>query len=479
VLAVRFVCIQVFIPYEVGVPGLKRVLILLFSLLPAALVLVSCGYNASGTGTTGSGLKYRVFISNQVSAGTGTAGVYILNAQIDEKPNIGAISAGNAPGMMVLTPTKGQTLVFSSLGTQFSDNQLTFINNASESASGHLTLPGFTESIIVSPDSSTAYAAVPTAAVIGQSPGAVKVMGLSSASFAGEVDIPAIHYLSINNGGSRILGFTDVLSTLGAPCVQTPSYLFVITPTLVGNQPCPAVPLPGINFPFDHPVAAFFSGDDTTAYVINCGPECGGVQSSVQKLEMTPSQCLPDGACQPVPVTAASEALMVGSTMYLAGSYANAVLPQQPCPGQTAFTPTCGSLTIFDLGSMTATTSGIAITDGFHNRIGFGPNGQLFVGARTCTQNPGVSGCLSIYNTLSTAVGPVAPGGVLIPPAPGDVTGIEPIGKRSVVYVVQGGSLWIYDTLTDGLQIIQNNPNNPGQVFALVGDFNDVKLVDF
>lgn len=456
---------------------MKRVLILLFSLLPATLTLVSCGSSTTGSSTQTSGLKYRAFISNQVSAGTGTAGVYILNAQTDVRPSASAISAGSAPGMMVLSPTKAQTLVFSSLGTQFSDNQLTFINNASESASAHVTLPGVTESIIVSPDSSTAYAAVPAAPVVGQSPGMIDVMALSSASIIGGVNIPAIHYLSISNGGSRILGFTDVLSTLAAGCVQTPSYLFVITPSQIGIQPCPAVPVPGVNFPFDRPVAAFFSSDDSIAYVINCGPECGGTQSSVQRLEMTPSQCLPDGACQPVPVTAGSEALVNGSTMYLAGSYVNTT--PNPCPGQTLFSQNCGSLTIFDLSSMTATTSGIAITDGFHNRIALGPNGQLFVGARTCTQNPTISGCLSIYNTLSTPVGPVAPGGVLIPPAGGDVTGIEPIGKRSVVYVVQGGSLWVYETLTDGLQEITNNPNNPGQIFGLVGDFVDVKLVDF
>ena len=59
---------------------------------------------------------------------------------------------------------------------------------------------------------------------------------------------------------------------------------------------------------------------------------------------------------------------------------------------------------------MSVMTSGIAITDGYHNRIAMGANGQLFIGARTCTEivppqppPPGaeIRGCLSIYNSLT------------------------------------------------------------------------------
>ncbi len=256
-----------------------------------------------------------------------------------------------------------------------------------------------------------------------------------------------------------------------------------------------------MNYPFDHPVNAFFSSDDTTAYVINCGAECGGVQASVQKLEMTPTDCLPDGVCAPVAVPAASEALVNGSTMYLAGTpYANGS-PSQVCTGETTAATTCGLLTIFNLSSMTVTNSTpIVITDGYHNRIAMGANGQLFVGARTCTEiippNPPpsgaeVRGCLSIYNTLTTAAGNVPAGGVVIPPVNGDVTGIQPIGTRDVVYVVQGyavpgGSLYIYCAAIDAgdncptVDAAQIPPtNNPTYAPLLVGNFYDVVTVDF
>jgi len=135
-----------------------------------------------------------------------------------------------------------------------------------------------------------------------------------------------------------------------------------------------------------------------------------------------------------------------------------------------------------------ANTAPIIITDGYHNRIALGANGQLFIGARTCTeiippipppQGAEIRGCLSIYNTLTTAVGSVPAGGVLIPPANGDATGLQPISTRQVVYVVQGGSLNIYDDTIDALEYNPNDPNNPGQIFGIIGNFIDVKTVDF
>jgi len=438
---------------------LKKLPIALFSLLPVSLMLLSCGYTAPGGGST-SGVKYRAFISDNVSAGTSSAGIYIVDAQNDIRPGVAPIAAGNTPGMMVVTPNRNQTLVFSGTGDQFSDNQFSLINNASESNAAHLTLPGFTESFVISPDSSTAYVAVPTAPVVGQSPGNIKVVGLNSFTFTGEIDIPSVRYLSINNGGSRILAFSTDSDTIA-----------VVTPSNLGtNQPVVTY-VAG----FDRPVQAFFSSDDTTAYVVNCGAECGGVQAGVQQLDMTNNTPgAPVGACttDPVPQCAASVALLIGSTMYLAGTPYTNGSPSQACTGQQTAATTCGLLTIFDLNTMTVTTSGITITDGYHNRIAMGANGQLFIGSRTCTeiiptqpppQGAEVRGCLSIYNTLT--------GAVVIPPANGDATGIQPIATRTVVYVIQGGSLGIYDTATDALQTLQ--------ITNLVGNFIDVKTVDF
>jgi len=468
---------------------LKRALILLFFLLPASVVCLSCGNSTSSGSTQTSGLKYRAFVTNNVSAGTLAAGVYIVDAQNDVRARAGAaaISAGNNPGMMVVTPNHALTLVFSGTGTQASDNQLTVISNASESAAGHVTLPGLTESFVVSPDSSTAYVAVPTAQVTGQSPGIVEVIALGSGAVTGQAEVPAVHYLSIDNGGDRILGFSD-----------NSDFVSVITPSQIGigNAVTP-IGGPGV---FDRPVAAFFSSDDSTAYVLSCGAECGGTQASVQQFNLLTNTLVASvPACVPVPgsnpttcssLAAGSVALVNGSTMYVAGTppYVGG-LPQQPCTGETTASQSCGLLTIVNLSTMAVVnTAPIIITDGYHNRIALGANGQLFIGSHTCTEivepvpppaGAEVRGCLSIYNTLSTPVGSAPAGGVLIPPANGDVTGIQAIATRDVVYVVQGGSLGIYDATIDAFEYNPNDPNNPGQINNLVGQFIDVKTVDF
>jgi len=430
-------------------PGLKRVLIVLLSLLPAS-VWLSCGSSTPSTSTQTSGLKDRAFITNRVSAGSLSSGVYIVDASKDVRSGAAPISAGNTPEMMVVTPNRAQTIVFSGNGSEFSDNQLTVINNAAESAAAHVTLPGPTESFVVSPDSSSVYVALPTAPVTGQAPGIVEAIALGS-GITGQAEVPAVRYLAIDNTGDRLLGFSDNSDSIA-----------VITPSQIGIPNASAV-----NYVagFHRPVAAFFSTDGTTAFVVNCGVECGGTDASVQPLDLNTNT---PGIAVPVP--AATVALVNNSTMYLAGTPA----PASACTGETTAATSCGLLTVFDLNSMSITNSApIVITDGYHNRMALGANGQLFIGARTCTEiippvpaptGAEVRGCLSIYNTQT--------GAVVIPPANGDVTGIQPIAKRAVVYVIQGGSLGIYDTTTAALQTTV-------QIVNLVGQFFDVITVDF
>jgi hypothetical protein len=465
--------------------------------LAASAALISCG-NSSGSGTRTSGIAYRAFVSNPVGGS-----INIVNAQTDLRAtSVGPISAATTPGLMVVTPNRGETLVFSGYGTASPDNELSVISNAKESTAGQTKLPGSTESIVVSPDSSTAYVAVPQAPVVEQSPGIIEVLSLTGQNpptLMDEIPIPSVQYLAMNNGGGQILAFSPNSDSIA---VVTLSNLGTGNPvvTYVGG--------------FDRPVQAFFTSDDTTAFVVNCGAECGGTQAGVQQLDLTTNTLGPYvPACIPVPNSnpaqcagpaAGSFALVNGSTMYLAGTpYANGQ-PSQPCTGQTTAAQTCGLLFTIDLSNLgvpsTAVTGSVVITDGYHNRMAMGDNGQLFIGARTCTEiippNPPpvgaeVRGCLSIYNTLTTAAGNVPAGGVVIPPANGDVTGLQPIATRDVIYVVQGypspgGSLYIYCAAIDSgdncpaVDALQTPPsNNPTYAPLLVGNFYDVVTVDF
>ena len=83
---------------------------------------------------------------------------------------------------------------------------------------------------------------------------------------------------------------------------------------------------------FDRPIKAVFSADGGTAYVLNCGPECGGTKASITPLPIAPmifligqqSGTLPTnrrtGQSPTIPIPGgASNALVDTSTMYVVG----------------------------------------------------------------------------------------------------------------------------------------------------------------
>ena len=159
----------------------------------------------------------------------------------------------------------------------------------------------------------------------------------------------------------------------------------------------------------------------------------------------------------PVPVAAGTTALLQGNVLYVAGTPAGTVV------GSLSVLNLATGLSNVDCTSATPVNcQTVPITDGYHDRIQMGSNGQLFIGSTACTS----AGCLSIFNTISSVV--------TEPPAGGDVTGIDAIPLRNVVYVCQGGLLRVYDTTTDALKNIPNvgQPN-------VLGEAIDVKAVDF
>jgi hypothetical protein len=119
-----------------------------------------------------------------------------------------------------------------------------------------------------------------------------------------------------------------------------------------------------------------------------------------------------------------------------------------------------------------AVSASAIITDGYHDRMQMGANGQLFIGASTCTNittSSEIRGCLSIVNTSNA--GGISNSSVVFPPDNGDVTGIQPVTNRNVVYVCEGGHFRIYDTTTDKL-LVQS------KTVTITGQPTDVLLVD-
>jgi len=417
-------------------------------LLPAALVvasfsLVSCAGSYSSTLTT------RVLASQSVSSPTAAPGLVLIDGQNDTLVR-GGISAGNSPGLMTLTPDRTILLAFDSV-----TNNVEVVNAARGSLAGNIPLAGPTTSMVALA-SNSGYAAVPTAPMIGAPAGAVEVLNLSGGGITATIGIPSAQTVVSSPDGTHLLVFSNDSNALTVVFPLQVNTGNPVTATVAG---------------FNRPVYGVFSSDGSTAYILNCGPECAGgtASASVQALDMTTLALV--GA--PVAVDGATIGWLSGSTLYVAGTSTTNNL----CTGQATAAATCGRLDIVDLGSMTVTGSAI-ITDGYHDRIDMSINGQLFIGALTCTNvgnvnNPQgeVRGCLSIYNTTN--------GAVVIPPDNGDVTGLQSFTTRDVVYVAEGGNLRVYDTLTDSLLVESTNNITETGTIIITGYIIDVKAIDF
>lgn len=417
--------------------------------------LISCGgYNNSNHIQNRSGLTFRAFISNPVnpsSTGGGFPGLDIMDANKDVLSPFEVSLSGTVPsaGMMVETPKRDRTIIYSSTA---SNSSLGIVNNATESASSSINLPGPTESMFVAGDSTTLYAAVPNATITGQSPGAVVQVNLSNAAVTATIPVAGARFVVPSPTGNQILVISDTADTVT-----------VLAPALIstGNPPSTVTAAPGT---FDNPVWAVFSSDGSIAYVMNCGPECGGSAAGIVAVDMTQN---PPMASPPVPVPAATTGLISGGNLYVAGT--------PPSAGVDCQANLCGLLTVFPGANLSATPTAFAITDGYHDNLVMAPNNQLFIASRNCTNVIATGktlgrGCLSVLNTGGTTVYTATQNG--------DVTGIQPILNRSVVYVCEGGTFAIYDTALDLGSQRHLVPQTKTEI-TIVGQAIDVKLVDF
>ena len=390
-------------------------------------MLVSCGSNGNSvTGPNGnatlnapSKLQNRAFITNQYAGN-----IQIVDSQNDTTAyytvtnnNTGNTTPGGSPASAVnivvgisltwevLSPDDLETLVYNPLS-----NTLTFITNASESMNGSVNLAGWASMAVYSPDSKNVYVPVPAAPITNSRPGAVQIISTASGTVSATIPVPSAQFAAISPNGNTLLVFAANSDTM---------YLLNVSSTSPSG-----VAIPG----FSRPVNAFFSSDSNTAYILNCGPECGSTAGppSVMKFDV-PSQTI----TARVPVGGASVGLLKNTTLYVAGY-----------PGGST-----GTFDVVDVGSMTRSTPNpIVIGDGNHTTMAISNNNKMYIGAVTCANV--TVGCLSIVDLGKVAADPQ--------PTPlGVVTSIQSIPSRNVMYVIQGGVLNIYDTTTGQLQSTQ------------------------
>lgn len=430
---------------------MKKSILTVLAVLCAAVSFLSCGGKKSTA--TVSGLPERALVSQGVTNGQVFGGLFIINGQNDTIPRASELKAGSAPGLMAVSPSRNIAAAFDVTG-----NTVYAVDTTKETGIGSVKLLGPTSSFVVPTANAIGYAAVPSAAINGYAfTGAVEAMNFSNQS-ATAIAVNNAQTVVSNDTGTQLLVFSGdsdtvtVLNPLAAvPPVDTSCY------TNPPNAVCTIVS------GFDRPVFAVINNN--TAYIVNCGPQCGGKQASVMVFDLAAL-----AITQTIPVDAGTTALLNNSTLYVAGTSPT----NNSCAGQQTAATTCGRLDIVDLNAGKVIGNAV-ITDGYHWRMDFTVNNQLFIGSRGCTNignvnNPSgeVRGCLSIFRS--------ADGTVVIPPDNGDVNGLQGFTKRNVEYVAEGGALRVYDTTKDILLI---NDFLPQGTINVVGYIGDVKAIDF
>jgi CBS domain-containing protein len=358
---------------------------------------LGCGYgNSSGSSSTGptSGLSERAFVS--VLNPTALSPLLeIVNAEKDQFTASTVTVGGSSAGQM-FSGANSTTLVFDP-----SNNGLSVIDNVKEALIGsQIGLPGATESIVSSTDGKFAYAA-------SRSTSQVAVINLTASpvTVTPILTVPEARRLVLSHNNSKLLAFSDDLNTF----------------TVINTADNSMQTVSGTGL--DRPTFAVFSPDDTKAYVLNCGAECGGMTASVSAIDMSAS---PPAVSQTTALDGATVAISDASNLYIAGTGASG-----------------GKLDVVSISGL-ALSKSIPIGNGFHNVISAFQN-KILVGARTCT-----TGCLSIVDASG--------GEAIVDQSKGDLTAIAPITPRKVFYVAEGGELRIYDATTGVEETVNGAP---------------------
>jgi hypothetical protein len=403
-------------------------------------------------------------LANRVMVGVtinGTQGsLAILDGNRDIRSNVqNTIKTFQISGFSGGYPDKIFNFPEEILGYVFSDSDgsLSKINYGTESSGGSAgTFVANSSNVAIPQSFSIFVAAVESAGQL------IVIDNASSRSYS--LNLPNAYRTAVNTGGTVALAMVRNSNTLyriiklnsnqANPPGAVDCQPFILPVYCV--VPVPDSPkTPG----FDNPIGAYFSLDGTTAYILNCGPECGGTTASVSIIPQgslfinnIPTATTPSPVTGNIPVPGgATTALSDGTTLYVAG--------QQRLP-DGLFT---GNLSTINIAN-NAVTAKYGISDGTHTKLLFADDNTLWAGSSNCANGERAKlntnyNCLTMFNlstntpTIVPAVTPGNPNAQVPYPNEdlnlyyyGSLTGLCWVQNLHKVYTAYGGQVHAFNT---------------------------------
>ncbi len=441
--------------------------------LTFASLLTSCGKNFyfAGRSLPPSGVLNRVLVAVQNPGITSKGALYFDDAYYDIRHAYNASSGQfSISGYSGSLPETIQNMPEEQVGGVYGegDGSFVLVSYASEKAGTPISVPGgLSSSIFIDRPRQFLYATNGTTHVVS-----VDDL-ITNASYA--LNLPNAYRVSINPGGTIALVFVqNATQAANTQIGTTPSDQFAVY-SIVGltlaqqqaaaastdpqhylnAQDCEPQNVPafcafpvstGASASFDHPIKAVFSPDGSAAYVLDCGPECGGTTAGVTEIPITASSLNTNtSGAKGIALVAQSNiaipggttnAIFNGNTMYLAG---------QQLQADGLFE---GFLTI--LNTQTGQIAGTyPISDGTHNKMVFADDNTLWIGSIQCESGETYKkaqasngtipyGCLTMFNTSTNTA--------TLDAYKGDATGIAAVTGLDKVYTGEGGQVYIYST---------------------------------
>ena len=446
-------------------------------LLAFASLLTSCGSNYYFAGRTlpPSGVLNRVLIAEQNPSALTKGALPFVDAFYDIRhaynSNTGSFSIAGYSNALPLTI---QNMPEEQTGGVYGagDGSFVLVSYAQEKAEGPTTPPGgLSSSIFIDRPRQFIYAANGATHVLS-------VVDLLTGR-AYVLNLPNVYRVSVNPGGTIALAFvqnstqpansqigttpSDQFSVYSVVGLTSDQQLAASTSTdpqhYLNAQDCEPQSLPafcafpvstGASASFDHPVKAVFSPDGSSAYVLDCGPECGGSTAGVTIIPITQGSLNNNtSGAKGIALVAQSNiavpggttnAIFNGNTLYLAG--------QQLQTSGTYAGLFQGYLSI--MNTQSGQITGLyPISDGTHNKMVFADENTLWIGGTQCISGVTYAkaqasngtvpyGCLTMFNTSTNAV--------TLDAYKGDATGIAAVTGLDKVYTAEGGQVYIYNT---------------------------------